>query len=133
MGVLMLLMMCCVGDDDDVCDEDDVAGDVGAAGDGHPSSADPIQPFCAEWVRHGSIPASNRILGALPSLQLPIGAGAYRYSFSRPRALVHTVEPYGESASGCARRRRHLQPHPAPAMDRIVGAIASLQGPRLHP
>ena len=49
-----------------------------------------------------------------------IDAGAYRYSHAKSQMVVHTVEPYGESASGCARRRRHLQPHPAPAMDRFV-------------
>ena len=62
--------------------------------------------FWAELVRHGSIPASNKTLGVLPTLRRSIDAGAYRYSFSRPRALVLTVEASGGSTLGCARRRR---------------------------
>ena len=65
----------------------------------------PIHPFLAELGRHGSVPASNKTLGVLPSLRRSIDAGAYRYSFSRPRALVLTVEASGESTLGCARRR----------------------------
>ena len=52
-------------------------------------------------------------------------AGAYRCTFSRPRVLVHTMEPYGESTPGCARRRRYLQSHPFPSMGRFLGSSIS--------